>query len=227
MAEIDRVPLYTDIRGEDEYIFDEQKQDSVHEVFERYKFTLEFLSQDLQCSHCGALYRPKDNFAGFRCRMHPGSIRLDGDEEFSTMSCCGQTFAETQLSVGCVPCIHSFRVQDFNDIILTQQGHKYLPMEMADILKAFPIDRKMIIGEDYEKSRYVFATSEAQLLRERALSHPDRKVTSFDMDDDLDEYGDSFAASNDVDKEEEELLQAWEESIQVADDNWKIKMYIH
>ena len=224
-TEIDRVPLYTDIQNENEYILDEQQQDSVHEILERYKFTFEFLSQDLQCSHCGSSYRPKDNFGGFFCRMHPGTLQFESEQNSFTMSCCGQTFAESQITVGCVPCIHGFRPQDFNDILMTQQGYKYLPMEMVDVLKSFPIDRKMIIEADYENSRYVFATSEAQLLRERTLAYPNRKAST--VEDDFDEYGDDHAAADDTSKDEEELLKAWEKSIQVADDNWKIKMYIH
>jgi len=222
-AEVDCVPRYTDIREEDEYILDEERHDTVHEILERYKFTFEFLSQQLQCSRCGHPYRPKDNFAGFGCSMHPGSLRFDRDTGLFSFSCCGQSPQDAHITVGCVPCIHSFRKQDFNDIVLTQEGNKYLPAEMVDILRPFPIDRQMIIGTDCQRSRYIFATSKAQLLRQRALAHPDRKVG--DDDDEGDEYGDAYFEQDDDD--EEDMLKEWEESHVVADDNWKIKMYIH
>lgn len=221
--EIDHAPRYVDVRNEDEYITDEPRQSTLDEVRQRYKFTEEFLSQPLQCSHCGGLYRPKDNFGGFLCRFHPGGLQYNRDTSEFYYTCCNQSPQTIHLTIGCVPCIHSCRERDFTDIVLAQEGFKYLPMEMVDILKSFPVDRSMIVGSDYTQAKYMFATSEAQLLRVKALAVPGRKLTEDDPEDD---FGgeDAFSHNND---EDDALLEAHENNIVVADDNWKIKMYIH
>lgn len=221
--EIDSAPRYVDVREEDEYITDEPRQNTLEEVRQRYKFTDEFLSQQLQCSHCGSAYRPKDNFGGFFCRFHPGSLRYDSETSEFYYDCCRESPQTVHLTIGCKPCIHSSRKIDFTDIVLAQKGFKYLPVDIVDILKSFPIDRSMIVGVDYKQAKYLFATSEPQLLREKALALPGRSLVDEDPEDD---YGgaDQFALDDDDD---EALLNSHANSIVVADDNWKIKLYIH
>jgi len=96
-------------------------------------------------------------------------------------------------------------------------------MEMVDILRPFPVNRGMIVGTDYENSRYLFATSQAQLLREKALSRSGRDIVQDDQE--TEDYGpEDFGF---LDNEEAELVDAYTQRISVADDNWKIKMYVH
>ena len=225
-SEISRAPRYVDIRDESEYISDLPKQSDIEEVRQRYAFTREFLAQELSCSHCGLLYRPRDNFGKFGCRMHCGTLETSDNGNFY-YSCCGEDTYTAAMTVGCVPCIHSFRAQDFNDIVMTQVGYKNLPIDLVDILKPFPIDKNMIVAVNHRDGKYMFATSQAQLLRVRALSHPGRPIpgTIYEHDEDLDEYG---ADDDPVDHEDEEqMMDDWSSSIRVASDNWKIKMFLH
>lgn len=216
------VSKYFDIREEREYMVDEEKHDSVEEIRQRYKFTFEFLAHKLKCAQCGSEYRPQDNFRGFLCQFHPGSIFFDDRQNNFLLSCCKQTVHDSRLTVGCVPCIHSSRKMDFEDIVLAQKGFKFLPIEMVDILRPFPIDKTMIVGTNKQEGKYAFATSQAQLLRERALNHPKR-----DLFEEIEEEIYTKDPFENEATEDEDLLAAYSNGIRVSDDNWKIKLLIH
>ena len=216
--EVASLGRYFDIRRPDEYITTEPPRRNMEAIRQRYAFSLEFISQQMTCAHCGTKYRPYQNFARFGCRMHPGPILYTKDTNEPYHSCCGRM--GRLLDTGCTPCIHSRLLYDFETKVLAMDGYKHLPVEMVDLLNAFPVNRDFIVGSTSDGKKYLFATSELQRLREANSVFPVKeKAYNSDLEED-DDYDEGLSD----DPVEEELFEVFESSRIVASDNWKIKM---
>jgi hypothetical protein len=202
---------FVDIRDESEYLRDEVYVENLDELRQRHAVVLEFLSAEWQCAHCGRLYRGRDNFKSFGCAMHSSQIVYDKCTGEGTYWCCGATAGKGQLQIGCTPCIHSRRKEDFIDVVLAGDSFKNLSLEIVERLKPFPIGRQMIVGRTDDGKSYRFATSQAQLDKVR-----------------IEQSGLTYGESVIDEEDEMELLEQWNNRAvqQVGSDNWKIKLFI-
>ena len=234
--QVEQVERYFDIRQPGEYITDEKPKLDITEVKQKYKFAVEFMSQILQCAHCGTIYKPSDNYSHFGCRMHPGTIAFDTETNNPIYACCGSKAGAGTLDIGCIPCIHSSKLSDFENIVVLQRGYKKIPIEMVDLLKAFPVNRDMIVGVSEDEELYMFAVTlqQLELVRSTATSaneddyYADKLHARIVSGDSSESNRDPFADELPGDRNEDELYQQFEDRLEddniVASDNWKIKL---